>query len=77
MASGEPQPGWNAQQPALPQGAWNAQPGVIPDQVQGPIVVRTYKAKMQADAAAIFQADAGQMAAASYYPVSQSWAPGS
>jgi hypothetical protein len=40
-------------------------------------VVRTYKAKTQEQAAQQFQADAGQMAAAGYYPVSQSWAPGS
>ena len=55
---------------------WNAQAGTIPDQVHGPIVVRTYRARSQEEAAQLFQADAGQMAAAGYYPVSQSWAQG-
>lgn len=55
---------------------WRAQPGLSPDQAQGPIVVRTYRAKSQAKAAQLFQADAAQMAAAGYFPVSQSWAQG-
>jgi hypothetical protein len=41
-----------------------------------PVVVRSYRAKTQEQAAQLFQADSAQMAAAGYYPVSQSWAPG-
>ena len=55
---------------------WQAQPGLVPDQIQGPIVIRSYRAKTQEQAAQLFQADAAQMAAAGYYPVSQSWAAG-
>jgi hypothetical protein len=43
----------------------------------GGVLVRTYRAKSQADAASVFQADAARLAAQGYYPVSQSWAEGS
>jgi hypothetical protein len=66
---------WGRLSPTPPP-TWEATAGRIPDQIQGPIVVRTYRAKSQAQAAQQFQADAGQMAAAGYYPVSQSWAQG-
>lgn len=42
-----------------------------------PILVRTYAGKDASQAAIAFQMDAPQMAAAGYYPVSQSWAGGS
>ena len=39
------------------------------------VIVRTYKGS-QATAIAAYQADAANMAAAGYFPTSQSWAPG-
>jgi len=66
---------WNRLTPTPPP-TWAATAGRIPDQVHGPIVVRTYQAKSQEQAAQLFQADAGRLAAAGYYPVSQSWAQG-
>ena len=60
-----------------PQPGWNPQPGLIQGPIQGQIVVRSYKAKSQAEAAGVFQADAARMAASGYYPISQSWAQGS
>ena len=41
-----------------------------------PIMVRAYQGK-QADAIALFQQDAAHMAQGGYYPVAQSYAPGS
>ena len=40
-------------------------------------IVRTYKAKSQQAAAAVFQADAATLAEQGYFPTSQSWAQGS
>jgi len=40
------------------------------------VIVKTYKGK-QDEANAAFQADAGVMAAQGYFPVLQTWAPGS
>jgi hypothetical protein len=41
-----------------------------------PVVVKTYEAKKQADAAKEFAEDAAVMAKQGYRPVSQSWAEG-
>lgn len=41
------------------------------------ILVRTYKAKSQTDAAEAFSRDAASLAEQGYTPISQSWAPGS
>lgn len=46
-------------------------------QAPAPIIVRTYRARTPELAAALFEADAASAAALGYYPVSQSWAPGS
>jgi hypothetical protein len=40
------------------------------------VIVRTYKGS-QSGAAQAFQRDAQKLAAQGYYPISQSWAPGS
>jgi hypothetical protein len=40
------------------------------------VIVRTYKGS-QSGAAQAFQRDAERLAAQGYYPISQSWAPGS
>jgi hypothetical protein len=45
---------------------------IVVDQV----IVRTYKAKRQADAARDFAKDAQKLAATGYFPVSQSWGEG-
>jgi hypothetical protein len=41
-----------------------------------PILVKTYTAKTSELASALFEADSVEMAAHSYFPTSQSWAPG-
>ena len=62
-----------------PPTAWNATPNVLPSAVPGytgsDILVRTYRGS-QTKAAAMYQADANQLAALGYRPVSQSWAQG-
>lgn len=44
--------------------------------MSGHIIVKTYKGS-QSKANALFQTDAAKMAADNYFPISQSWAPGS
>ncbi len=44
---------------------------------QKPIIVKNYVGRRVADATMIFQDDANIMAAQGYYPISQSWSPGS
>lgn len=42
-----------------------------------PIIVSVYRGRSQEDAARLFQAHAVRLAAEGYYPIGQSWAPGS
>ena len=48
-----------------------------PDDLNRPVIIRTYKGKNQADAVQAFQAEAAVLAKRGYYPTSQSWAQGS
>jgi hypothetical protein len=43
---------------------------------EGPVIVRTYRARNQNDAAAEFAEDARNLALLGYFPASQSWAAG-
>jgi hypothetical protein len=44
--------------------------------MKDPVVVKTYTAKNQAEAAKLFAEDAVQMGREGYEPISQSWADG-
>jgi hypothetical protein len=61
---------------SIPAGEEEPAPLLGQSSNQAGVIVRSYRAKSQAEAAKLFQADAAQMAMAGYYPVSQSWAPG-
>ena len=52
------------------------EPEAEPDIPEGPVIVRSYPGRTQADAAVIFAEDAVFMAGHGYRPISQSWADG-